>query len=168
MTFSHPLHPRAQRLGVFADSKIKRRYCPKCFFVHYLNPTPAAAVIIEKDGKILLIQRKFEPWKGLWQCPAGFVEWDETPQETAIRETEEEVGVKVRLTGIFDTRLITEDPRENIVIIFFKGQIIGGRLRPGDDAQKVSWFPLDALPKFGSRQHRIVLEKLKRELRKRG
>jgi ADP-ribose pyrophosphatase YjhB (NUDIX family) len=155
----------ATLLQTKTEEGIKRKYCPKCGFVHYLNPTPGAAVIIEEKGKVLLIRRKFDPWKGLWQCPAGFIEWDETPQEAAIRETEEEAGVKVKLTGIFDVRLITEDPRENIVIIFFKGEIVEGIPRSGDDAEEVAWFPLDNLPKFGSRQHKIVLEKLKGEFK---
>ncbi|OGD86496.1 hypothetical protein A2Z23_00020, partial [Candidatus Curtissbacteria bacterium RBG_16_39_7] len=146
------------------EEKIEREYCPKCGWVHYLNPAPAAAVIIEEKGKVLLVQRKFDPWKGLWQCPAGFVEWDETPEETAIRETEEEVGVKVKLSGIFDVKLITDDPRQNIIVIFFNGEIVSGVPRAGDDASQVHWFQLDNLPLFGSRQHKIVLEKLKKEL----
>jgi len=150
-------------LKIKREGRIQRKYCPECGFVQYLNPAPAVAVIIEEKGKVLLVKRKFDPWKGLWQCPAGFIEWDETPEEAAIRETKEEAGVKVKLTGIFDVRLITEDPRENIVIIFFKGKIIQGEPKPGDDAQEVVWFPLSNLPKFGSRQHKIVLEKLKKE-----
>jgi ADP-ribose pyrophosphatase YjhB (NUDIX family) len=150
------------------EEKTEREYCPKCGFIRYLNPAPAAAVIIEEKGKVLLIKRKFDPWKGLWQCPAGFVEWDETPQETAIRETEEEVGVKVKLSGIFDVRLITDDPRGNIIVVFFKGEIVGGVPRAGDDASEVCWFSLDDLPKFSSRQHKIVLEKLKKEINAQG
>jgi len=148
------------------EEGFERKFCPKCGFVHYLNPVPAVAVIIEENGRVLLVKRKFNPWKGLWQCPAGFIEWDENPQQTAVREVEEETGLKVELTGIFDVGLITEDPRENIVIIFFTGKIKGGSLKAGDDAAEVSWFLLTDLPKFGSRQHKKVLEKLKNALEK--
>ncbi len=150
------------------EGERKREACLSCGFIHYVNPTPAAGVLIEKNGKILLVQRKFSPWKGLWQAPAGFVEWGETPEETAIREAEEEAGVKVKLEGVFDVEKIIDDPREEIVVIFYKAKIVAGKPKPGSDAAKVGWFSFDNLPKFGSASHKKVFEKLESASKLRG
>lgn len=144
-----------------AGHAIKREYCPKCAFTHYVNPAPAAAVVIQEDNKVLLVRRKFPPFAGLWQFPAGFVEWGETPEETAVKEAEEEAGVKVALQGLFAVEKVSDDPREEIVLIFYNAQIISGKPKAGSDADRVGWFSLDNLPKFGSRSHKKVLEKLK-------
>lgn len=142
------------------EGEKKRETCSSCGFIHYVNPTPAAGVVIEKDGKILLIRRKFPPWRGLWQAPAGFVEWGETPEETAVREAEEEAGIKVKLKGVLDIGVVDNDPREEIVIIFYLGEIIEGEPVAGSDAAKIGWFGFDNLPKFASRAHKKALEKL--------
>lgn len=142
------------------EGGISREYCPKDGYTHYANPAPAAGVVIVKEGKVLLVKRRFEPWRGLWQMPAGFVEWDEKPQETAVKEAKEETGLDVEITELFDVRQIKDDPREMIVLILYKAKIIGGDLKPGDDAQEVKWWPIDRLPKFGSHEHKKALEKL--------
>lgn len=142
------------------EGGVRREYCPKDGYVHYSNPTPAAGVVIVKGGKVLLVKRKFDPHKGLWQVPAGFVEWYETPQETAVKETKEETGLDVKVLRLFDVRKISEDPREMIVLILYEAKIVGGKIRAGDDAEEVKWWPLQHLPRFGSREHKKALEKL--------
>ncbi len=124
----------------------ERRVCPVCKFVYYRNPAPAAGVVIEKDGKILLVKRKFEPYKGDWCLPAGFMEYDESPEQCAIRETKEELNVDVKLEGLYGVYSGKDDPRTHAVLVMYWAKVIGGKLKPGDDAEEMEFFAKDKVP----------------------
>jgi len=124
----------------------KRKVCPVCKFVFYHNPVPAAGVVIEKEGKILLVKRKYEPYRGDWCLPAGFMEYDESPQECAIRETKEELNLRVKLDGLFGVYSGKDDPRTHAVLIMYRAKVMGGKLTPGDDAQEVRFFSKEEVP----------------------
>jgi 8-oxo-dGTP diphosphatase len=124
----------------------KRKACPVCEYVFYHNPVPAAGVVIEEDGKILLVKRKFEPYKGDWCLPAGFMEYDESPEQCAIRESKEELGVDVELDGLFGVYSGKDDPRTHAVLVMYWARITGGELKPGDDAEEIKLFAKDEVP----------------------
>lgn len=136
----------------YLDSKI-RHVCPKCHAVNYINPIPAAAVVIIRDGKILLVKRGVEPKKGLWSLPAGFIEVDETVQQCAIREVKEETGLDIELTGVLNVYTIFDDPRYVCLLVVYKANIKGGILKPGDDADATEYFPPHALPPIAFAKH---------------
>lgn len=72
---------------------------PDCDFIHYDNPTPVVAAIVEYgEGQVILAHNRMWPpaWFGLI---TGFVEKNEVPHETVIREVEEELGLKGTLEG---------------------------------------------------------------------
>lgn len=141
-----------------------RLICRNCEFVFYQNPTPAVGVVLVRDNKVLLVKRKFEPKAGGWSLPAGFMEYDEGPEETAIRETLEETNLDVRLTELLGAYGAFDDPRVHVVLIVYRGEIIGGQLKPGDDAVEVQFFPLTDLPKdIAFSSHCKVLECLIKE-----
>jgi 8-oxo-dGTP diphosphatase len=57
----------------------------------------AACALVDADGRVLLAQRpQGKPMAGLWEFPGGKVESSERPEETLIRELEEELGIVVR------------------------------------------------------------------------
>jgi 8-oxo-dGTP diphosphatase len=124
----------------------KRKVCPVCRYVFYHNPVPACGVVIEKEGKILLVKRKYEPYKGDWSLPAGFMEYDESPQECAIREIKEELNVDIKLDGLFGVYSGKDDPRTHAVLIMYWAKIIDGELKPGDDAEEIRFFAKDDVP----------------------
>ncbi len=124
----------------------KRKACPVCDYVFYLNPVPAAGVVIEKEGKILLVKRKYEPYKGDWCLPAGFMEYDESPEQCATRETREELGVNIELDGLFGVYSGKDDPRTHAVLVMYWAKIIDGVLKPGDDAEEIQYFARDEVP----------------------
>ena len=100
---------------------------------------------------MLLVQRKYAPQAGYWSLPAGFMEWDETPQQAAVRETEEETGLLVdvqRLLGVFPwyDDFLQGLAHENGLLVVYEATVVGGALQAGDDAQAAGWFRLDALP----------------------
>ena len=117
-----------------------------CGFIFYQNPIPAAGVMVVQDGRILLVKRAHPPRIGWWCIPAGFMEWEEHPRETAVRELAEETGLEIRLTSTFDIYHGNDDPRTNAVLILYLGEVVGGELQAADDALDVRYFPLNDLP----------------------
>jgi ADP-ribose pyrophosphatase YjhB (NUDIX family) len=59
-----------------------------------------AGALVEQDGSLLLLQRTQTPFQGCWNLPAGYVEADESPLETVIRETYGATGLRVEAKGI--------------------------------------------------------------------
>jgi 8-oxo-dGTP pyrophosphatase MutT (NUDIX family) len=88
-----------------------RPICPACGWVYYAKPALGAAVAIEQEGQLVLVQRRFEPYAGWWMLPAGFVEYGEFAEDTAGREAEEETGLQVTLDGLLGLYFGAGDPR---------------------------------------------------------
>ncbi len=133
-------------LSISPVEDVIRPHCPSCGFVFYQNPAPAAGAIIVEDNRILLVQRSVDPRKGDWCIPAGFTEWTEHPQQTAVRELKEETGLDIRLTDLFEMFMGMDDPRTHALLILYLGEIVGGELTAGDDAAEARFFGFDDLP----------------------
>jgi ADP-ribose pyrophosphatase YjhB (NUDIX family) len=135
-----------------------RPVCPGCGWIHFVDPKVAAAVLIEHEGTVLLVRRSNEPFRGLWTLPAGFVNGGEDPAEAAARECLEETGLSVRVTRVFDIVAGKEHPRGADFVIVYLAELLGGELRPDDDADAVEWFSLSALPPLAFRATQKVLK----------
>ena len=135
-----------------------RPVCPQCGWIHFIDPKVAAAVLIEKEGRVLLVRRGNEPFRGLWTLPAGFIDGGEDPAEAAARECLEETGLNVRVTRVLDIISGREHPRGADFIIVYQAQVIGGELKPDDDADAVEWFGRENLPGLAFRATQKVLE----------
>lgn len=121
----------------------------------YKYPRPAVTadcVVITKEAepKVLLIQRGADPYKGCWAFPGGFMNMDETTEQCAIRELEEETGLKVstvRQIGAYSK--VDRDPRGRTITVTYLAIIDKPAQVTGqDDAAKAEWFPLSALPEL--------------------
>ena len=148
---------------LLTDEQKNRLTCNTCGFIFYMNPTPAVAVILFRDKKILLVKRKFEPKKDDWTLPAGFMEYNETSEQTAIRETKEETNLDIEVKDLVTVLPGFDDSRVHVVLIIYKGKIKDGVLKSGDDASEVNFFPLDNLPEnIAFSAHREALRMLKK------
>jgi len=141
----------------------RRLVCGRCGFVFYRNPTPAVAVVLMNNRReILLVRRKFEPRAGDWTLPAGFIESDEDIERAALREVKEETNLDIQLGEILGVYSGFDDPRNPVLLVVYRGQILGGDLQPGDDAVEAAFFPLDETPaNIAFQTHKKVLENLK-------
>jgi 8-oxo-dGTP diphosphatase len=136
-----------------------RPVCPECGWIHFIDPKVAAAALIEQDGRVLLVRRANEPFRGLWTLPAGFVDGDEDPALAAERECMEETGLVVRTKRVYDVIAGQEHERGADFIIVYEAEIISGILIPADDADAAEWFPRDELPALAFDATRRVLTK---------
>lgn len=121
----------------------------------YKYPRPAVTadcVVITKEAtpKVLLIERGEDPYKGCWAFPGGFLNMDETTEQCAVRELEEETGMKILgLQQIGAYSKVDRDPRGRTITVAYLAVIDSPcEVKGQDDAAKAQWFPLNALPKL--------------------
>ena len=141
-----------------------RMKCPACGFIHYRNPAPAAGVLVIEGERVLLVKRRFDPFRGLWVIPSGFIEYDEDVRSTVIREALEETGLTVEIDALQAVESCFDDPRGNALIVLYRAHVTGGVPRAGDDAEEVRFFPLGELPPIAFEAHRKVLGELAGDL----
>jgi 8-oxo-dGTP diphosphatase len=96
-----------------------------------------AAAIVDEAGQLLAVRRRDN---GHWEPPGGILELDETIQAGLVREVREETGLEVEpeaLSGVY------KNMRRGIVALVFRCRIVGGELRPTQEAEQVSWLSPD-------------------------
>ncbi|MFA5386139.1 MAG: NUDIX domain-containing protein [Candidatus Paceibacterota bacterium] len=102
-----------------------------------------AGVVIEKNGKFLLVQERKQDCYGRWNLPAGKVEEGFSIEETAVKETKEETGLDVEL---LEEIAIFHESSERPVQHAFKAKIIGGELNfRKEELLDAKWFSIEEL-----------------------
>jgi 8-oxo-dGTP diphosphatase len=151
--FPDPGRPRfcarcGSPMGERHDDGRPRPVCPRCGWVYYAKNAVGAGVLIERGGRVLLVQRAHPPYQGQWMLPAGFVEYGEDAAATAAREAQEECALRVRVGDAFGIYFGTDDPRNPSYLVVYRATLDpeGQNPRAGDDAAAADWFPPDALP----------------------
>ena len=145
-----------------------RPVCRSCGWIFFKNPASASAVAIVSGQKVVLVKRKVPPHVGSWCLPAGFQEYDEGPEETAVREVKEETNLDVRIRKLHKIFFSTAHPDTHAVVHVYIGEKTGGRMRPGGDVSAVRMFPIDKLPScMAFKSHLDVIEHIKNKGRRR-
>jgi ADP-ribose pyrophosphatase YjhB (NUDIX family) len=132
------------RCGQPADVAYPRSItCPHCGYGAYYNPKPVAAAIpVTPDKKIVLLRRGFDPGKGLWTFPGGFVDLGETVEEAARREAREEIQVSVELGALVG---VYSRGEERVVLIVYAATTTETP-QTTDEAVEVRGFAPDEIP----------------------
>ena len=137
------------------------------------RPTVSADAVVftfsRNKAKLLLVNRRYEPFKDQWALPGGFVGIDEELEDAVARELEEETGmVDVRLEQMRAFGKCGRDPRARQITIAFMGIATKGqnKIRAGDDAAKVRWFDIEKLPKDMGFDHEEIAEFAIRKLKR--
>ena len=125
---------------------------------------PSAAAFVVHDGKVLLTRRSDN---GNWTMPSGAMDPGESLSATAVRETLEETGIRVKLTDVVG---IYTDPRHVIhytsddevrqeFTVVYRGEYVSGEPTTSSETTHVEWVPLDQVPQLEmDRSQRMRLE----------
>ena len=118
----------------------------------------------EGELSVLLIERGGEPYKGCWAFPGGFLEMDETVRQGAVRELEEETGLKIgEVHQIGAYSRVDRDPRGRTITVAYLAVVDAPIAVIGqDDAAKAQWFPLSALPELAFDHDEIMRDAIKK------
>jgi 8-oxo-dGTP diphosphatase len=116
---------------------------------------------------ILLISRKYEPFKNSWALPGGLVKEEESLEDAVRRELKEEAGIDVNyLEQLYSFGKPDRDPRNRVVSIAYYALV-----RPKDyhlsaqtDADDAAWFNIKKVPKLAF-DHKHILEAAIKRLR---
>lgn len=127
----------------------------------------------KQDGvSVLLIQRKYEPYKNGWAIPGGFVLADESLETAVKRELLEETGIKVNyLEQLYTFGEPNRDPRQRVIAVAYFGLVKTGmyqELKASTDAANAQWFNIKQLPALAFDHKQILqvaLERLKAKIR---
>ncbi|GAA0736422.1 NUDIX domain-containing protein [Dactylosporangium roseum] len=131
----------------------------------------ANAVVVNEAGELLLIHRTDND---NWSLPGGAMEPGESMTDCAVRETFEETGIHVEVTGLIG---IYTDPRHVILYtsnnevrqefsIVYTARPLGGSPTPSDESREVEWVPPDAIG--GLAMHRSMRLRIEHYLTRAG
>lgn len=109
--------------------------------------------------KVLLVKRGVPPFAGQHAIPGGFVHEDEDLEQAALRELEEETGVRdLYLEQLYSFGETGRDPRGRVITVAYFALISADRpLKSGSDASDAAWWPVDKLPPLAF-DHRNILD----------
>jgi ADP-ribose pyrophosphatase YjhB (NUDIX family) len=125
------------------DGGREHQVCPNCSFVVWNDPKVAALTLIPWEGGLLLGLRRENPGSGRWSFPSGFVDRGEVVEAAAKRETREETGLDVELTGLVG---VYSAPGNPVIVIAFAAEVRGGTIQADDDLVELRAFDPDNLP----------------------
>lgn len=132
------------RCGRPAEIDYPRRIvCPHCGYAAYYNPKPVAAAIpVDEEGRVILLRRGFDPGRGKWTFPGGFVDLGESVPDAARRETDEELGIAVELQQLVG---VYSRPEDRVVLIVYRARAVG-RPHTTPEAPEVQAFAPAEIP----------------------
>jgi len=140
-----------------------RLVCAMCDFVFYLDPKVVACSIVEMDGGIVLLKRAIDPQKGKWVLPGGYVDRGEEVKAAAVRETEEECGLRIRIKELLG---LYSYPGKIAVVVVYVAEPSGGDLIVGDETAEAELYPPESIP-WSELAFQSTIDALKDYLKKR-
>lgn len=142
----------------------------KTFTYDYPRPAVTVDLVListEEPPQVLLIRRGRAPYAGCWALPGGFIEMNETLEESARRELQEETGLttrKLTMLGVYDAP--TRDPRGRMISVAYIALVNRKTMKPtaADDAAEADWFALRRPPQLAF-DHGEILQDARRWLK---
>ncbi|MGA2009257.1 MAG: NUDIX domain-containing protein [Solirubrobacteraceae bacterium] len=117
--------------------------CSHCGYTAYFNPKPVAGAIpVDASDRVVLLRRGFDPGRGLWTFPGGFVDLGESVEDAARRETDEELSLAIELGPLVGVYSRAED---RVVLIVYLARALGTP-RTSEEAVEVRAFDRTELP----------------------
>jgi len=120
--------------------------CEGCGAEYWANSIPAVEAVVEREGRVLLARRAFDPGAGLWDLPGGFTHEGEEPLTALEREVREETGLgldDVRLLGIW---IEPDYDGRAVFCVTYTARAGEGEPEAADDVAELRWFGPADLP----------------------
>jgi len=119
-----------------------------------------------EDGrlKVLLIQRKRDPFKHMWAIPGGFIHMEESLEQAASRHLWDETNIRdIYLKQLAAFGEPNRDPRSRVITVAYYALVSSDRLKPiaKDNAENIGWFCVTDLPNLAFDHQTIVTKALK-------
>ena len=131
-----------------------RLFCERCNEPIYENPVPATCIVtVDDKERVLLVKRNVEPKVGFWCLPGGFIELDENPEESALRELEEETGLKGKIERFLGVASSQSPQYNTVLIVGYLVRNYSGLLSTGYDASEAEWFYYKEMPEIAFQSH---------------
>jgi ADP-ribose pyrophosphatase YjhB (NUDIX family) len=121
-----------------------RKVCTQCGFVLFPGPKLVAGCLVIDAGKVLLLRRGIAPALGKWTFPGGYVDFGENAADAAVRETREEVGVRVTLGPLLG--VFTDPQSVAITVVVYLAEAGPDAPTLSDEASEVRYFGPDEIP----------------------
>lgn len=153
----------------FRPSGERAMRCQSCQFEYFFNVAAAvAAVIFNTEGKILFATRAFQPQKGLFDLPGGFLEFGETPEDALKRELKEELNAEVEITqfiGAFPNEYSFCGHTVHTLDLTYVAQLLSTDIRPMDDVADFQFLGLEEIDdeKLAFSSTRNIIHTLKKQ-----
>ncbi len=120
-----------------------RLVCTVCRSPLYLDPKVVACSIVESENGIVLLRRGIQPQVGRWVMPGGFVDRGETVEAAALRETEEECGLRTRIRDLLG---VYSYPGETVIVVVYTAGLVSGDLVAADETAEARFIRPDEIP----------------------
>jgi ADP-ribose pyrophosphatase YjhB (NUDIX family) len=132
------------RCGATATVHFPRSlHCESCGYAAFFNPKPVGCALArDGDGRVWLARRGFEPGRGRWSMPGGFVDLGETVEAAIAREIEEELAVGAEIGALVG---VYSRADSGVLVIVFQASLEGAP-RTTDEATEVRAFAPDEVP----------------------
>jgi len=140
------------------EDGVLRDYCSSCHSYFYDNPLPVVSAIVDDSRQILLVKRDRAPFKGHWCLPTGFAEAGESIEDAALRELQEETGIKGRISRLLDVDSYKSRFYGDLLFLTFVVKKTGGKLAAGDDSAQAKFYPIGKIPPLAFRSNGRALE----------
>ena len=136
-----------------------RYHCPKCKAIHYQNPKPTATLICLKNDEILFVKRAFDPGKGQWSLPGGFLELGETLEDGAKRELKEETNLDGEVLKLIGNCSYFNSIFGDILLLGLEVKVNNwDNLVAGDDALEARLFKIKECPPLVFECHQKIFD----------
>ena len=136
-----------------------RYHCSKCKTIHYQNPKPTATLICPRNDKILFVKRAFDPGKGQWSLPGGFLELGETLEGGAKRELKEETNLDGDVIKLIGNCSHFNSIFGDILLLGLEVEVDNWEdLVAGDDALEAKFFKIEESPPLIFECHQKIFD----------
>jgi ADP-ribose pyrophosphatase YjhB (NUDIX family) len=139
-----PLCGSSMEPRVVASDHVRRKVCTQCGFVHFPGPKLVAGCLVIDASRVLLLRRGIEPALGKWTFPGGYVDFGESAADAAVRETREEVKIRVTLGPVLGVLTDAANPSLTLVVYLAEpdDQVPG----TSEEATESRYFGVDEIP----------------------